>query len=141
MTTETKEKIVDCTVSSDATRLKLIRSIIRDVAEYLDIEKRLVPNLVLAVNEACMNIIQHAYKNQSDREIGLKVYSIDEGVVFVLRDDAPCVEPAKIMPRDLSDIRPGGLGLHFINTIMDKIEYQAGQERGNTLVLTKYIQR
>lgn len=139
MVVEAREIIVDCRISSDVSRLKLIRSIIRDVAEYLDIDVTLTQNIVLAVNEACMNIIQHGYQNRSGCEIKMKVYRVDGGIEFVLQDDAPCVDPVKIIPRDLSDIRPGGLGLHFINKIMDKIEYQVCEERGNTLILTKYI--
>lgn len=139
MAYESTEKIVECLFAAEANRLRLIRCIIKDATEFIGIDEKISSDLVLAVNEACMNIIQHAYENQPNKEIHLTISRIERGIVFILQDDAPCVEPSRIKPRSLSIIRPGGLGVHFIQKIMDEMKYKECRDRGNTLVLTKYI--
>jgi len=59
---------------------------------------------------------------------------------FELRDEAPCVDPARIKPRDLSECRAGGLGVAFIDATMDfwHIEGLPGG-RGNRLIMRKRI--
>lgn len=134
-----EEKIIECRIAAAASRLRLLRCVIKDTAQYIGIDDSLCGNLVLAVNEACMNIIQHAYKNEPDREIHLTIIRNQKGIVFNLQDDAPCVDLSRIKSRNLSNIRPGGLGVHFMKKIMDEVEYGECSGRGNTLTLIKYI--
>lgn len=79
---------------------------------------------VLAVNEACMNIIQHAYKPTEAGEIILEIYKNDEEILFRLTDFAQPVDVCTIKGRNWDDIRPGGLGVHFMCEGMDEIKYR-----------------
>jgi anti-sigma regulatory factor (Ser/Thr protein kinase) len=56
-----------------------------------------------------------------------------------LRDWGRKVDPASIQPRELSDIRPGGLGVHFIREIMDEAVYDPTPETGTELRMTKRL--
>ena len=132
-----KKKILECKIFAEASRLRQLRSIVKHALESINLDKVICGQLILAINEACMNIIQHAYQYQPNNEIQLTI-SIDErGLTFILRDDAPCIEPEKIKPRDITQIRPGGLGIHFINSIMDEVWYGDCKKQGNTLMLFK----
>ena len=93
----------------------------------------------MAVDEACQNIIRHAYRG-SGGEIVLSVRCDDGELVLSLVDFAPRIDPSKVKPRDLTDVRPGGLGTHFIREIMDDARMErAADGRGNVLDLTKRI--
>ena len=47
---------------------------------------------------------------------------------------------AKVKPRDLNDIRPGGLGTHFMRETMDEVEFLISPDGGgNLLRMTKQI--
>ena len=55
-----------------------------------------------------------------------------------LIDFAPPVNPARVCPRDLDDLRPGGLGTHFIRSVMDEVEFLAPPPgAGNLLHMRK----
>jgi anti-sigma regulatory factor (Ser/Thr protein kinase) len=95
--------------------------------------------LVLAVNEACMNIIQHAYGEQTSGEIRLHLAVVAERLTIELEDDADPIDPTKVQPRALTDVRPGGLGVHFIREIMDEMAFLPGGKKGNRLRLVKYL--
>ena len=54
------------------------------------------------------------------------------GIEILLADKGVPVKPAQLKGRPLDDIRPGGLGLHFIHESMDEVEFSA-QERQESL--------
>lgn len=78
-------------------------------------------DLVLAVCEACQNVIEHAYGQvDAEQTIHLRLLIGSEELTVELRDFAGPVDPSAIYPRPLDEIRPGGLGTHFIETIFDR---------------------
>lgn len=94
--------------------------------------------LVLGLNEACMNIIEHAYGTGGQGDIILDIVDEPGWIQFELTDFAPPIDIERIKPRDLSDIRPGGLGTHFIQEIMDEVSYRRHTDKpGNLLQMRK----
>ena len=97
---------------------------------------------MIAVNEACMNIIQHAYKGDESGEIIFEMLNNEKELYFRLIDYAEPIDLNSVKPRDLNDIRPGGLGTHFIAEIMD--EHNMGhldEGKGNYLEMKKKINK
>jgi sigma-B regulation protein RsbU (phosphoserine phosphatase) len=63
-----------------------------------------------------------------------------QSLEFLLTDYGLPACPEKIKPRALDDIRPGGLGCHFIKEVMDEVEYLPLQDKtGNQLRMVKQI--
>lgn len=56
---------------------------------------------------------------------------------IVIEDEAIQVDPAVIKSRDLQEIRPGGLGVHIIKSVMDEVKYEHRQPKGMRLTMTK----
>ena len=99
-----------------------------------------VEEVVLAVDEACQNIIRHAYGGETDEEIVLQIDRDGDALVLSLRDYAPEVGPDCMKPRDLDELRPGGLGCHFIQQVMDEVSVGRPSEgQGNVLRMVKRI--
>lgn len=129
-------------IFADPDRLCLARATVRRAAQLVGCDEDLVDKLVLAVNEACMNVIQHAYKGDATGEIILEIHNNEDSIVFRLEDHAEPVDLESVKPRDLDDLRPGGLGTHFIREIMD--EYNMGHLEagtGNYLEMIKKINK
>ena len=121
-----------------ADRLKLVRGSVRAAARMCGFNDPIAQYIVLAVDEACQNIIVHGYKKRGDGEIILGMFRGRDGITVRLRDFAPPVDPATIKPRALTDIRPGRLGTHFIHEIMDTAEYRPSPAgSGNILEMTR----
>ena len=123
-----------------AAELKKIRDAIREAVEGCGCSAKSTADIVLAIDEACQNIIRHAYRGDSDNVIEIEVEHRGDGLVFTLADQAPAIDPSLIKPRDLDDIRPGGLGTHFISRVMDEVEFlRPASERGNLLRMVRRI--
>lgn len=129
---------VEFHVSSDPKMLKIIRSGISYLCELAGFSTQQQNQTALAVDEACANIIKYAYDGRHDQQIIVKARLLENGIEIVLRDFGKKAKPAKIKPRDLDDIRPGGLGVHFIRSIMDVVSYATSANDGNKLTLTKF---
>ncbi len=120
-------------------RLSLVRNSVRTAAHKCGFEEPALQDIVLAVDEACQNIIVHGYGAEADGDIVLGIYRQIDAIRFRLRDYAPDVQADQLVSRDLDDIRPGGLGIHFINQTMDAAVYQTlPDEPGNILEMIKH---
>jgi phosphoserine phosphatase RsbU/P len=135
---ETSDFLFGLSFPADPKRLKLIRPAIRAAAEACGFDEMETEDVLLAAGEAIENIIVHAYAGARKGEIALAVHRMEDGLMLRIRDFAPNVDPAKIQPRDLNDVRPGGLGTHFIRAVMDDASFiPLPDGEGNLLELVK----
>jgi sigma-B regulation protein RsbU (phosphoserine phosphatase) len=121
--------------------LKKVRASVLAGARHCGFGEADARDIVLALDEACKNILVHAYRNDEDGEIVLAVFRCEAGMVLLLRDFARPIDPTGIRPRDLADVRPGKLGTHFIHSIMDSVEFKPAPDgQGNQLRLVKRLE-
>lgn len=95
-----------------------------------------------AVDEACSNIIDHAYEGENKGEIQIKVIEIDNGLKITLHDFGKPFDPGEIDEPDLISPlemrKERGLGIFFIRQLMDKVIFKFTPSNGNKLTLIKY---
>lgn len=123
--------------SSETCRLAEVRAEVRAFLQECRVPEDEAEMIVLALDEACANVIRHAY-HHSCKPVRLEMKRVGNCVRFVLRDYGTPCDPKKIRSRALEDIRPGGLGVHIIRQAFDRVDY-APQPRGTRLTLEKRI--
>jgi serine/threonine-protein kinase RsbW len=123
------------TFTSDACRLVDVRHGVRSFLEKCAFDECATELLVLALDEACTNIIRHAY-GRNGQPVRLEMERLRDRVRFTLRDYGRPCDPRRIRSRDLEDFRPGGVGVHIIRKVFDFVEYEPCR-RGTRLVLEK----
>lgn len=139
---ECNDILVRMSFCSQASRLKLLRGVIRDAADIAGLSDEQTNEVVLAVNEACMNIIQHGYSMKPDGVIDVEIAADEQALLFRLRDYAPVVDSENCVSRALDDVRPGGLGIHLIQSLMDESEFLSTPKGGGNLFqMKKYIRQ
>ncbi|HMM74688.1 MAG TPA: SpoIIE family protein phosphatase [Gammaproteobacteria bacterium] len=137
---ELEPPLLSLRIAADPRELAQIRTIVQEAAEAAGCGAKCVADIVMAVNEACMNIIQHAYKGDPAGTIDVEMRRDGEALEVWLRDHAPVVDPDDIKPRPLEELRPGGLGTFFIRAAMDDCTYgNLGACNGNYVRMTKRI--
>lgn len=141
MTGSLEDMIVEIRFPARPDRMTLVRSTVRNAASHCGLDPTSTQELVLAVGEACQNVMQHGYTDLETGDILLTISRAEDGVVVRIADFAPAVDPQKIKPRDLSDVRPGGLGVHFIEELMDSAVFRPNPDGvGNVLEMTKRME-
>ncbi|MBK9656001.1 MAG: SpoIIE family protein phosphatase [Rhodanobacteraceae bacterium] len=126
--------------SSDPENLRLVRRKVAELTLDLGFDECQRQRIVLAVDEAVANVIRHAYAGCCDGRVELSIWLDPDAVRFELRDYASPVDPDKIRPRDLSECRPGGLGVNLIDTVMDRWLFRHPDDgAGNQLTMIKRL--
>jgi len=98
-------------------------------------------HISLAMDEALANVMRHGYKGQRDGRIWISVWTHEnpDALEIVIEDLGASVDPAKIRGRDLDDVRPGGLGVHFIRHTMDECMWEQRPGGGMRLRMLKRV--
>ena len=129
------------TFSATLSNLKNIRLYVTNFLNDCELEIKLVNNIKLAVDESVSNIIKHGYKGEDENnKIEIKLELIKKKLSIHLFDNGTPVKQKNIQPRNLKDIKPGGLGSYFINEIMDEVKWETkSKDWVNHLILIKTI--
>jgi len=124
--------------------LSVGRAAVRRVGTSIGLDEEQCESVALAVVEALTNVIRHSYCGPCEKLIIVKlnklVYSDRTfGLEILIRDFGRQVDPSVIKGRDLEDIRPGGLGVHIIHSVMDEVAFSHAGDCGMLLRMVKYI--
>ena len=121
--------------------LKNVRLFLTSLLKNHNIDDVIINQIELGVDEAASNIIKHSYKGENkDKEINIKLEISKKKISIHLFDNGDPADPKKIKPRDLKEIKTGGLGTHFIQEVMDEVKWK-NKSKGwvNHLTLVKYL--
>lgn len=131
-------------VPAQHDRLAQLAVFVGQAALEVGFEESMVNRIELAVDEACSNIIDHAYAGtigniqldvNVDPQQSLQIVIVDNGKPFDPRE-VPAFEPCT----SLDDIRIGGFGLHLMRQAMDDLCFEFRVPGvGNRLTMVKHI--
>ena len=124
-------------VPSHPKYLYVIRSALYPVVIEAGYSRKEARAIVLAIDEACSNIIKYAYAGDHTKSISLAISLDRETMKIALRDTGNKPDVARIAPRKLDEVRPGGLGTHFMAEVFDSVEYDTSRDTGTVLTLVK----
>lgn len=117
-----------------------VRAMLCELASRAGLDETECGHIALAIDEALTNIIRHGYKNDPNSHIWISVWELEnpKGLRIQMDDLAPQVELEQLKSRDLEDVRPGGLGVHLIHSLMDTVQFSKRPQGGMRLVVEKF---
>ena len=120
--------------------LCLVRRAVEQIARTAGFSEKESERTGLAVNEACCNIIKYSYGGDLSGKIEINVSVSEDALTVNIRDygeQGKKFDIDKICCPDLEKLKPGGLGINIMRTVMDRVEYLPGAEGGNVLRMMK----
>jgi serine/threonine-protein kinase RsbW len=121
--------------------LAAIGEFVTHAAEAAGLDARAVYAVQLAVEEACANIIEHAYGGEGRGDIECTCIVNENGLAVILRDHGRPFDPTSVPEPDLyasiEDRKVRGLGLYFIRQLMDQVRFEFTADSGNVLTMVK----
>lgn len=140
---KTKLKKDKLEIKSRTENLAEIREFINSAAVDAGFSKEAIDNIILAVDEACTNIIKHAYKYLPDGKIILNLKTDKKTFTIDIIDYGKSFEPGLIPNPDLQkyfdEKRVGGLGMYLMKSLMDDVKYTSVPGKFNQVSLSKNI--
>jgi len=137
------EHLLSCKLNSTCDCVHVLSSMVEVMGHRVGLSDKQTNRMILAVDELFANIAQHGYRG---REGKVEMFASRDGDMlnFELRDYAPPLLKDEMLgwprPDGEKELKPGGLGLHLMRSVMDKIEHEALAD-GNRWRLIKYLNR
>jgi len=142
-TSKTKSKQKELLVKSRTENLTTVREFVNSAVGEVSIPQDIAGDIVLAVDEACTNIIKHAYQYSPDGDIKIKLTYSDKKIVVEITDHGASFHPDAVPKPDLKkyfeEKRVGGLGMYLMKSLMDDIHYKSIPGKFNQVLLTKKL--
>jgi len=112
-----------------------VREWVEECALQAGFDHETIQDIKLAANEACANIIDHAYKLEKGNNIYLEIRDDEERFVLSARDDAPCFDASTFQSKTEKGLR--GRGIMLMRRLMDEVQYLTHPPQGNEVRLVK----
>jgi serine/threonine-protein kinase RsbW len=137
------EKTFGLHVPSSTENLSMIRDFVRSIGTKSGMGDLEVARLEMAVDEACSNVMEHAYSSDSTKEVSIRAIVDDNALRVVVIDTGKGFDPAAVEQKKLEDLislkRTGGLGMRLIKSFMDEVHYAMIPGVKNELTMVKHL--
>jgi serine/threonine-protein kinase RsbW len=131
------------TVASKLENLAKIGTFVADTARRLKLTSDTILDIQIAVEEACTNIIQHAYNLKPDKPVSVGCRLRNQEFIVRIRDFGAAFVPDSIakptLGKDIAERRSDGLGMHLMRKLMTRVKYKFDEARGNELTMVKRL--
>lgn len=127
-------------ISASTKNLAEIRNFVTKYAEEQGFTADKIADIRLAVDEACTNIIKHAYQQDEREEIQIWLEFDEDQLNVIIADRGKSFDPENYHKPNLADQikkkKRGGMGVHLMRNLMDNITYEK-KDGSNILSMCK----
>ena len=142
---ETLERKFTLQVPSSTENLALIREFVSSAAKQAGFDDKEVGRLELAVDEACANVIEHAYGHDANKEVIVRAKLDENEFAIDIEDTGKGFDPASVNQEELEKLienrKTGGLGMRLMKTLMDEVRYEIEPGKKNALHMSKRLKK
>lgn len=128
-------------IEAKSENLEVIWDFITDSMKKFGLNDRKIFDIQMAVDEACTNIIEHGYREETNN-IRIICIKKDKKIMVIIKDKGKPFDPASVQPPNLNtsleEREMGGLGIYFMKKLMDEVIYES-KDGENVLTMIKFI--
>ena len=140
---DTKIKQYQLKIPSQTDNLELIRNFVSGVAKKVGFDANDTNKIELAIDEACTNVIKHAYKHDEHQDIDVAIKIDYQKIAIIVTDRGDSFRMKDVELPDMKDylaeLRVGGLGIYLMKTLMDEVDYKTDSKGQNKVKMVKYF--
>lgn len=130
------------TVPNDLIYLPAIQAFVGEVAEKCGFARRDTTMLLVALEEAVVNVVRHAFEADEKATYQVILQVMASGIRIIIKDKglpySPNLVPRFEVAADLEDTPDSGLGSHLMTNAVDLISFHNLGREGKELHLVKY---
>ncbi|NTW09696.1 MAG: ATP-binding protein, partial [Anaerolineaceae bacterium] len=112
-----------------------------EVAEQAGFSCKDIYSIQLATDEACSNIIEHAYKGSPKGKLDISCDATGGELTVIVHDHGKEFDMSRVrkpnLSKELSEREVGGLGVYLMHQLMDEVHFSSSKRFGNTLTMIK----
>jgi anti-sigma regulatory factor (Ser/Thr protein kinase) len=116
------------TIENDLAQLDVVRDQVESFAERENLSRDVVFAAKLVLEELLSNTISYGYDDKSVQRIEIRLEVRGDQLIICTVDDGLAFDPRTAKVPDtkasLKDRAIGGLGVHLVKNLMDRVEYR-----------------
>ena len=130
------------TIPSSTRYLERVRRFVERHTLAAGFNEESVEQFKVAVDEACTNVIKHAYNGNESRKLDIQIIIESDRCTVCIRDEGKAFRPQEYAEPDIFKLakrrQAGGFGVQIMRQLMDHVEYST-EGTVNEVRLTKYF--
>ena len=132
--------MVEITIVNQGSEIARVAGLLDRLGAERHLATEIVSDMQIALDEVLSNITKYAFTDDAEHEIHIGFQVFNDVLEAAIEDDGAPFDPLALPAPDLSAALPerrlGGVGIHFVRSLMDEVAYERAGER-NRLVLRK----
>ena len=118
------EPVAEIRIANEISEIERVADMVDAFGAQHELSNSVIVALNVSLDEIINNIISYGYDDAARHEITIRL-KISQGMVeAIVEDDSRPFDPLAIeTPVQKSPTEVGGVGLHFVRTLMDQLEY------------------
>jgi serine/threonine-protein kinase RsbW len=126
----------------DPQDIERLNRLVRQFGELHEVPGRTLYALNLALDEVVTNVVCYGFEDAANQEVVVRIAIADRELTASVSDGGRPFDPLSVPPPNLTvgleERTPGGLGIHLVRSLMDRVEYTR-QDGKNVLTVKKRI--
>jgi serine/threonine-protein kinase RsbW len=143
VSTREKKARAKMSLTSEMKNLTTVSDFVTEFARRHELCEDDTFALQTAIDEACANVVDHAYQGKPDGEMHIQCALSDGEVTVTITDRGKPFDPRSVPRPDVSaplqKRQEGGLGLFLMERLMDSVKFEFDAAKGNRLTMKKKV--
>jgi serine/threonine-protein kinase RsbW len=127
---------------ADLREIERLHRLVRQFGDLHEVRSRALYAVNLAIDEVVTNVIRHGFEDPAGEELTAQITVSGGQITTEVTDGGrafnPLEAPAPDLEAPLAERELGGLGIHLVRSLMDRIEYRRENDK-NVLTMRKRI--
>jgi serine/threonine-protein kinase RsbW len=127
---------------SSTNSLSEVRAFVTGYARKFGFGEKEAAEISLAVDEACTNVIKHAYKGEVKAQFEVVIRAHESEFSIIVRDWGLSFDPDSVQIPNVLEFakthKRGGFGIYLMKKLMDSVEYKE-KRTANEVRLVRYL--
>jgi serine/threonine-protein kinase RsbW len=136
-------KEFEINILSEYDNVAKVNDDIREILEDNSVEPHILNAFQICIMESINNIIKHAYKEQKDKTICVKLKLDNKLIEMEIVDEGEAnnnfvIPDLDFDPKDINNLPESGMGLYIMKQLMDELTYNRKNGK-NHFILKKWL--
>jgi len=137
-------RIAEISIRSDMAELAKLRDSLDRLGTELGVPGKPLMQLQVALDEIASNVIKYGWPDGGNHKLCVRITGQPGRIEVEVIDDGPEFDP-RLAPlpeaAPAGKRRPGGLGIHMVKQLVDRLEYERAGGRNRTIIIKRYTRR
>jgi len=133
---------VEIVIRNNIAELASLRDGLERIGAELGVPGKPLMQLQVALDEIASNVINYGWPDGGNHELCVRITGQQDRIEVEIVDDGREFDPRHALPSEPQPTgrrRAGGLGIHLVKQLVDRLDYERVDGRNRTVMTKRYV--